>query len=367
MVVKRIAVIAASLMLVLSMSATVFASQAPSNPATGSSIVIEKNVKTTNDAISSIAGPGVTFNYSFASVTPSEANGGTSITDAEGHSSVVTAGPAGGLAWAESGSSLAFTKAEMLNASATGADNKKRTTLNAVTSAFTKPGVYRYELSEATDPATLPAGFTNTANQKRYIDVYVINGNSGLTISGMVMHDGSVSNDKPAQKKTFDDAVYVTKNVAIKKVVAGNMADPDATFAFTATVANNDRVFFTGTTETGAATQVTGTTATATLGNDNELWICGLSMDATVGVSEVNTFGGNTYTATYAVGSAAAQEGTSMAAANLNDHDMVTFTNTLDDVSPTGVIMRFGPYIGMVLAAIAFGFVFRRTRKANNA
>ena len=360
MVVKRIAVIAASLMLVLSMSATVFASQAPTNPATGSSIVVEKNVKATNDAINSVAGPGVTFNYSFASVTPSDANGGTSITDAQGHSSVVTAGPAGGLAWAESGSSLAFTKTEMLDASAAGADNKKSTTLNAVASAFNKPGIYRYELSEATDPATLPAGFTNTANQKRYIDVYVTTDG----VSGMVMHDGSVD---AAHKKTFDDAAYVTKNVAIKKVVAGNMADPDATFAFTATVANNDRAFFTGTTEAGATTQVAGTTATATLGNNGELWICGLSTDATVGVSEVNTFGGNTYTATYAVGSAAVQEGTSMAAANLNDHDMVTFTNTLDSVSPTGVIMRFGPYVGMVLAAMAFAFIFRRTRKSNNA
>lgn len=355
--VKKIGVLLASLVLTMMMAVPVFAAE-NANPtiSTGGSIVIEKNVKTTNDAISQVAGPGVTFKYTHA---PATVEPGTVIRDEQGHSSVVTAGPAGGLAWAESGDSLAFTKTEMLNASATGADNKKSTTLNAVADKFTKPGIYRYELSESTNPETLPDGFTNTANQKRYIDVYV----TTEGISGMVMHDGSVD---AAHKKTFDDAAYVTKNVAIKKVVAGNMADPDATFAFTATVANNDRAFFTGTTEAGATTQVTGTSATATLGNNGELWICGLSTDATVGVSEVNTFGGNTYKATYAVGSGAAQEGTTMAATALADHDVVTFTNTLENVSPTGIVVRFGPYALMLLVAAAFVFILKRTRKADS-
>lgn len=350
---KKIGVLFASLVLTMAMAVPVFAAD---NPATGSSIVIEKNVKVTNDAINSVAGPGVTFTYAYAPATVAE---GTTITDAQGHSSVVTPGPANGLAWAESGDSLAFTKAEMFNASATGADNKKSTTLNAVASAFNKPGIYRYELSEATDPATLPAGFTNTANQKRYIDVYVTT--SG--VSGMVMHDGSAD---AAHKKTFDDAAYVTKNVAVKKIVAGNMADPDATFRFTATVTNDGRAFFTGTTEAGAATQVAGTTATADLGNNGELWICGLSTNATVAVSEVNTFGGNTYTAKYQIGNQAEQTGAEMAATELADNTVVTFTNTLDEVSPTGVVMRFGPYLLMLLAAAAFAVIIRRTRKADS-
>ena len=354
--VKKIGVLLASLVLTMMMAVPVFAAENDPTISTSGSIVIEKNVKATNDAISSVAGPGVTFKYTHAPATVAP---GTTITDAQGHSSVVTAGPAGGLTWAESGDSLAFTKTEMLHASATGADNKKSTTLNAVASAFTKPGIYRYELSESTTPESLPAGFTNTANQKRYIDVYV----TTEGVSGMVMHDGSVDT---AHKKTFDDAAYTTKNVAVKKVVGGNMSDPDATFAFTATVTNNDRAFFTGTTEAGATKEVTGTSETATLGNNGELWICGLSVDATVGFSEVNTFGGNEYTATYAVGSGTAQEGTTMAAAELADNTVVTFTNTLENVSPTGIVVRFGPYALMLLVAAAFVFILKRTRKADS-
>ena len=357
---KKIFVLLTSLVLTMMMCVPVFASETASDPtiSTSGSIVIEKNVKATNHAISSVAGPGVTFKYTHAPATVAP---GTTITDAQGHSSVVTAGPAGGLTWAESGDSLAFTKTEMLHASATGADNKKSTTLNAVASAFTKPGIYRYELSESTTPESLPAGFTNTANQKRYIDVYVTTDG----VSGMVMHDGSVDT---AHKKTFDDAAYTTKNVAVKKVVGGNMSDPDATFAFTATVANNDRAFFTGTTEAGAATSVTGTSATATLGNNGELWICGLSTDATVKFAEDPVYQGNSYTATYTLpGSQNPVKAAEMAeAANLNEDDVVVFNNTLENVSPTGVVVRVLPYLLMVLAAAAFAFIRMRTRKADS-
>ena len=264
----------------------------------------------------------------------------------------------------DSVNSVSYPKGTAVAAAASpGADNKKTLTLDTVASAFTEPGIYRYSVSETSDPSTLPAGFTNTANQVRYVDVYVTTDG----VSGIVMHNGQTQNGAPSSKQTFEAASYVTKNVCVKKEVEGTMADPDAEFAFTATVSNNSRYFYTGSSEAGAATQNTGTSATATLKDGQELWICGLSTDATVGFSEVNTYGGNTYDAKYAVGSAEATDGISMAAANLADNTVVTFTNTLDSVSPTGVVMRFGPYVGMVLAAIAFAFVFRRTRKANNA
>lgn len=366
---KKIGVIMASLVLMMTMSVPVFAAPSANPLVSGTSFTFDKNVKAVNDSITGVAGPGVTFNYAIASATPDSSNGGTSITDGQGNSASVKAGPAGGLVFASDAgatASIAFSKGETLTAAADpGADNKKELTLDTVASVFSNvaPGIYRYSVSESVEPEPLPAGFTNTGGQVRYVDVYVERTEQGVGVSGIVMHNGSTAS---TDKKTFDDATYVTKNVAVKKVVAGNMADPQATFAFTATVSNNDRPFYTGSSEAGATTDASGPSVAATLGNNQEFWICGLSMDATVGFSETNTYGGNTYEAEYVVGSGTPQDGTAMDAANLDDNTVVTFTNTLDSVSPTGIVMKFGPYLLMVLAAAAFVFIRMRTRKADS-
>jgi len=363
----RLGVFALSAMVALSMGATVFADPSANPLTSGNSFTFEKDVKAINDAITSVDGPGVTFDYTIASVTPAAANGGESITDSAGHEAVVTAGPTGGLVFHNDVDSISYPKGTAMTAATSpGASNKKELTVDTVENAFKsgtpavfQPGIYRYSISEAATPSTLPDGFTNTANQVRYVDVYVTTDG----VSGIVMHDGTTANGAPAQKQTFEAASYATKNVCVKKVVAGAMADPDAEFAFTATVSNNGRHFVSGSTEAGAATQ-DGTTAT--LKNGQEFWICGLSTDATVGFSEVNEYGGNTYTATYSDGGQISGNGNAMTAANLADNTVVTFTNTLDSVNPTGVVMRFGAPILVLLAGLALVVINRRNKKATD-
>lgn len=377
MVVKRIAVMVVSLMLVLGMSATVFASEAPSNanPSNGGTIVIEKNLKVKNPTLSSVDGPGAGFSYEVAPVAPADANGGTTITDGT-HTATVHQGPAGGVTL--SASTIEYPIGTAVNASAAGADNIKSITATADISKFSAPGIYRYELTETDDLGS--CGVTDTGSNKRWIDVYVENGESGLTIAGMVMHDGTVD---ASHKKTFDAAEFETVNIVLEKEVQGNMGDKNNEFPFQISLSDYGRYCYGH--ENAEPTAVDGdkittpapvraaaSPITVNLKHGDKYYINGLSHEAAVAYIETNNTSdvyqvaieGGTASAASAVNPNNTKE---MASTDVDSALSVKYINTFESVSPTGVIMRFGPYIGMVLAAIAFAFVFRRTRKANNA
>ena len=373
---RKIAVIAASLMLTLSMSAVAFANQeAPTttnaNPANGSSIVIEKDLKVVNPTLSSVDGPGASFAYAVAPVAPAVGNGGTTITDSEGHVGTVHQGPADGVTITNG--TIAYPVGTAVEASSAGADNKKTITATADVTKFSAPGIYRYEVTET---ATLgDCEVTNTANQKRYIDVYVTNGANDLQVAGMVMHDGTTASGAPAQKKTFDDARFETVNITLKKTVSGNMADKRNQFPFTATTSDHGRYHYSKKAEAPSAAadnpKAEGTEST-TLADTEMYYISGLSKAAAVAYEETNntqdvyqtSITGGTPSEASAV---AAEAKKAMDATDVDNAAAVVFNNDLQEVSPTGVIMRFGPYIGMVLAALVFALIFRRTRQSNNA
>ena len=377
MVVKRIAVVVASLMLVLGMSATVFASETPSNanPSNGGTIVIEKNLKVKNPTLTSVDGPDAGFYYTVAPVAPAAANGGTTITDGT-HTATVHQGPADGVTL--SASSITYPIGTAVNASATGADNIKSITATADISKFSAPGIYRYELTEEDDLGN--CGATDEGDNKRWIDVYVENGANGLTIAGMVMHDGTVD---ASHKKTFDAAKFETVNIVLEKEVQGNMGDKNNEFPFQITLSDFGRYCYGHENEaptavdgdkitTPAPVRAAASPITVNLKHGDKYYINGLSHEAAVAYIETNNTSdvyqvaieGGTASAASAVNPNNTKE---MASTDVDSALSVKYINTFESVSPTGVIMRFGPYIGMVLAAIAFGFVFRRTRKANNA
>ena len=58
--------------------------------------------------------------------------------------------------------------------------------------SFTKPGVYRYEITEVTTPA-LP-GVTYDSNTKRYMDVFVVaDANNTLSVDSYVLRDAATT------------------------------------------------------------------------------------------------------------------------------------------------------------------------------
>ena len=51
----------------------------------------------------------------------------------------------------------------------------------------------------------------------------------------------------------------------------------------------------------------------------------------------------------------------SMAETAVGSAATVTFTNTLSGISPTGLVFRYGPYIGMLALAVVLLIARRRT------
>ena len=352
-----------SLILVLAMSVTVFAA----NPSLESAITIDKNLKVTNPTLTSVDGPGLTYNYAVAPETPSANNGGTSISDGT-NSGTVYAGVANGITFTTS--SVSWPKGTAVTASATGADNIKSITATADASKFTKPGIYRYKVTETADPAdptTLGVTDENAA-EVRYLDVYVENDTTGLKIAGIVMHDGSV---EASHKKTFDASQFDTHNIEVKKAVAGNMADKTHQFPFSAAVSDNGRKYFEGkgSAATSATTENTTGTSTTTLANGESFWICGVSKAGTVTVTETNDTTDTYSTAVSGMGTVQATDvapnGTiASGAITMTESGQALFTNTLEAVSPTGVITKVGPFILLVLIAGAL-IMFNRRVKVN--
>lgn len=373
---RKLFTVALSLAMVLSMSAAVFAagSSNPDNPALTNSITIEKNLKVSNPNLTSVDGPGLTMNYAIAPVAPAADNGGTTITDAAtptAHTGTVHQGPADGVTL--SASSISWPIGTAVDASASGADNVKSITANVDLTKFSVPGIYRYELTETVGTDT---SHTNAAGETRYIDVYIKNAASGtgLEVSGVVMHDGTTANGKPAQKKTFGDETFETVNITLKKTVSGNMADRNHEFQFAGTVTDNARYFYankgaapTAVEDKKVAGAAAGSAVSTALKHDDMYYISGLSHEAAVAYTETNntqdvyqtSITGGTASEASAVAAGATK---AMASTDVDNAGAVVFNNALEEVSPTGVIMRFGPYIGMIVIAAALVLMNRKAK-----
>lgn len=343
---KKVLVTTLSAIMVMAMSVAAFADDSTSTD----SIVIEKNLKTINVALTSVDGPGATFSYAIAPETPSASNGGTTITDGT-NTGTVHAGPTGGVTLPEE--SISFPIGITVNASASGADNTKSITATGDISQFTAPGIYRYKLTET---STTVAELNKTGDGNRYIDVYVVNGTSGLEFSGFVMHDGTTSE---GQKTTFDAAEFETVNVTLTKDVQGNMGDTKNQFPFTAAISDNGRFHYAkkATAPTASDSTSTATSESTTLADSEIYYISGLAKNAKVAYEEKNntedvyqtSITGGTASAASAVAAGATK---AMAETDVDDAAAVTFVNTLESVSPTGVVLRFGAPL-LVLAAAA--------------
>lgn len=384
---KKLVTLLAMLTLVLGMSA--HAVLAADIPASGQAVVtssdttlnIPKTLKVTNPALVQVAGPGLQLSYTIA---PATVDAGTMINDGT-NTEEVKPGPTGGLTL---GTAPSFTSTELLNASETGAANVKNIVLNADLTKFTEVGVYRYALTDTTSAETLAAAgvernehFTNV----RYVDIYIQRDVEGeRVVEGYVV--GSDNNESGVLvKETFDQSTdseaqgaasyptpddFNTYNLKLTKMVTGTMGDRHNQFPFAITVSDSGRAYYA---DKGAApsstttlNQTAHTTALqTTLAHEEIYYIAGLRNNDTVAYTETNNTN-ETYNVTVTGESTAtsvAPNGShamsSKTAPNATD---ITFTNSHNSVSPTGVVMRFGPYIGMVLIAGLLIMLRKRTK-----
>ncbi|MBR6018790.1 MAG: hypothetical protein IK055_01070 [Lachnospiraceae bacterium] len=283
---------------------------------------------------------------------------------------------------------------------------------------FDHAGVYRYKITESTENRTTAGITTGTdTSAVRFLDVYVRKYNDEYQIYGYVCFTDATSAITPATaadaKKTNGfvhggNSVatvadqYQTKNLVVKKVFGTSLLNQTG-HEFPV------KVVLTGTGATGAwinAADSTGTkvsgfttdeskvyvafdatskTLDVTLSKDKTLTLYGIPQEVSPSVTVKET--NDTYDAykvtveaenssTTATGIADAivvanseSSVSNTVAIDKSSTTEITITNDLTELSPTGLIFRFGPYILMLLGGIVLlvlGVKFMRRSKKEN-
>ncbi len=322
---------------------------------------------------------------------------------------------------------LAITPTDQLNASEYGTANRFALTLDFSSIDWatdgTGAGVYRYVIAETTTTATKNAAgiAEGTIAKTLYIDVYVdgsgniygytlFNNNSSIdattsdadAASSAGKTEGFV--DDPANTEytsanasTADK--YYTFNLTLTKDVV-NDAYAESThhqFPFTVTLDNPTvtaavlPIMTVGANATQSAltaaaigTGATLTTWTPTIADSATVTYVGIPCGTTITVKETNNVTGVTYNSvsTNADTDAAAKsintsEDSNTATINCNataltaaqeNHTaaatkVVTFTNTLIQISPTGVVLRIAPYVLMLGAGVTLFVILMVKRR----
>lgn len=239
------------------------------------------------------------------------------------------------------------------------------TQISIDTTKFTKPGEYRYVVTEKSGTYE---GITYST-EKKYFDVFV-NNTTGVYAYTFTddsdptgKDDGVFTNDYVNGTGT-DDA---THNITLKKVVTGeqgNMTD-DFTFKVKIHGAEGEK-YYVVYSDGKAAVTLTSSETTSTdiyLSNNETATIYGLSASDTYTIEEV---GGNEdgYTTTIAVGENDEQKDTcrDTVSGTISADTNITVTNTREASAPTGIAMTYGPYALMVALAGGMAVLFLRRR-----
>ena len=319
---------------------------------------------------------------------------------------------------------LTLTNSVQLTTADDGASNKFPLKVDFSGVTWTGAGVYRYVITESTaDGAKAAAGITDGGiAEKLYLDVYVkdaatagqyeiygyvcfkadndIDGTSDASVKaaekteGFVTGDsdgsGSVDNDEQADK-------YYTFNLTVSKTLVGDQAMNSHQFPFNVDFTNESvtaNILLKQETVTGggitanlpAAGGVSGLdVADLKLANGASVKYIGIPVGVTsattAAVFERNDVTGTIYKSSYTVDGGTASEAKSLTWETANDANKsdvanlptitanaddntshtIAFTNTRELISPTGLALRFAPYILMFAAGIVI-FVLGRRR-----
>ena len=250
---------------------------------------------------------------------------------------------------------------------------QKSVSITLPDTSFTKPGVYRYEISETN--SNLP-GVTYDSNPTRYLDVFVVaNANNVLSVDSYVLRDAATTigidgkyTTDPDDKSSGYINTLTQYDFDFSKTISGNQGDKNKRFNFTLNITDANPGTYPVVTNdvTGNPTSITvGANGTATgeysLTNGSTVQVIGLNAGAVCTVTE----DAEDYTATHRHDSGNAVSGNSSGAVTLNSDHSVAFTNTRNGIIPTGIIMTIAPFaIGIcVFGAIIIFIICRRKRR----
>lgn len=234
--------------------------------------------------------------------------------------------------------------------------------VNLNTSRFTAPGIYRYKITQQ-KPVLDGLEVTHEA---LFLDVYVENDGSGLVAKGCTLNTAAGSGGKTSG---FENK-YVTHNLTIEKVVAGNQGDKNKDFDFTVTIKGTDGEAYKyatvkdGTTTPNENMAASGTAISVSLKNGESVIVYGLSSEDKFTVTEAD-YHSIGYKTSYKIGDDTSwTDSNSIAEKAIGTSDTtVTFTNTKEATVPTDVIRTVVPYAAIVAFAAVMGVVFFRPRR----
>ena len=386
--------------------------------APGNTVKIYKEITAYNPETCEVNAPEITFAYTIAAGDAGKTvkDNGSHHTTNTGVEVVTKAGVGAPTITGTEAGVIALTTTTKLNASEKGTANRFALTVDFssvdFTTAGTGAGVYRYKINETTaETAKNASGIKEgeVANTL-YLDVYV---DGAGAIYGYVLFtnndtiDGSTSDESAASTagktegfvggkadgEEYENATaskadkYYTFNLTVKKVLVNDNYDKNHQFPFTVTLANASvtanvlplmTVSANATQTTLAAAPIAGTW-NPTIADGASVTYVGIPCGTTVTIKEKNDIIGVTYSAAITgadtngdtkyinfneeSNNAVVNCGATALNVATENHNDVTFTNTLIQISPTGVVLRIAPYALMLSAGIVL-FVLSRKRKA---
>jgi hypothetical protein len=246
---------------------------------------------------------------------------------------------------------------------------------------FTEAGIYRYKVTEtlagssAEDDIVIDADKASDKDGEFCLDVYVEKKDGAFRPFAYIMATSAetpnLSSSEAGREAAYTTKIgsvaneYTTYDLTVSKSIVGAMAAND--FAFNVNISKVPEGVYIAQDDDAAVLGSHG--FTARLGNKESTVIYGLPSTAAYEIKEeVNKIEG--YSVEVADSNKAVYDwiGTgsfgSKAVTEMGQKDAtVAFTNTLMTISPTGVVMRFAPYMMILGAGIALVMVSRR-RKA---
>ena len=240
--------------------------------------------------------------------------------------------------------------------------------------SFSKPGVYRYVITEASSTAL--HGVTYDINATRYLDVFVVaDENNVLSVGGYVLRDSETdigTDGKYTEDADVKSAGYTNTltqyDSSFNKTIAGNQGDKNKRFSFSLNISGaNPGVYPVITNDvTDNPTSITVSTsgtvsAQFSLTDGSSVQVIGLNQNAVCTVTEE----AEDYTATYKLDNGETVSGVSSGEVMLANSDhTVAFTNTRNGIIPTGVIMTVAPFaIGICLFGAVIIFIICRRKR----
>ena len=339
-----------------------------------------------------------------------------------------TAGTSASLVFGDDSSAGSATNAEgstVSSASKTASRNLKLA-FNPSATGLTEAGIYRYVITDTTAAANLTAaGIVRSSDYDpvRYLDVYVEwadTTHTTLQVYGWVLYkttDGTATADGEsslAYKDTASTTIkvtgynvesemlgsnstadeYHTYNLSVTKTTTGTLADLGHEFPIAVTFANSTVTSLTDFYSTGdfANTELalsatggysvnTSLNSTPSVKDGDTFSFIGLPAGTTFLINEKNDTSDSykveikdetTSTDLFAEAIVAAGENTALTTATALENDNGTafgtediqITNTLDAISPTGLVLRFAPYALMLIGGVVLLVIAMKHRKS---